>query len=388
MKKSITALAVLSTFASANIMANEQDLKTQLEKQKQQLAELERRLEQTEQGLDATAAVVDSSNEGKTKGVSIGGYGELHYNNIQGKDAKIDFHRFVLFVGHEFNEKTRFFSEIEIEHSLAGDGAPGEVELEQAYVEHDVNDSLTAKAGLFLIPVGMLNETHEPPTFYGVERNNVEKYIIPTTWWEAGAAANFKLAPGLSLDGAATSGLYVDENFDIRGGRQKVAKATANDLAYTTRAQYTAINGLKLSATIQHQEDIRQGKGADVASAWLTEVHGVYTINNFTVKALYARWDIAGNEVKALGKDQQYGYFVEPSYKITSTVGVFARYAEWDNAVNNEFNSATKQSHFGINYWLHEDVVFKADYQVDSGHDIGGNVIDNKGFNLGVGYQF
>ena len=143
---------------------------------------LEKRLDETEQRLEATADQVESSTStslfAKT---TIGGYGELHYNNYEDTEANVDFHRFVLFFGHEFTEKLRFFSEFELEHSIAGEGQAGEVELEQAYVEYDYSDTITTKTGLFLIPVGIINETHEPPTFYGVERNGVEKNIIPAT---------------------------------------------------------------------------------------------------------------------------------------------------------------------------------------------------------------
>ena len=76
----------------------------------------------------------------------------------------------------------------------------GEIELEQAYVEYDLTENHHAKAGVFLLPVGILNETHEPPTFYGVERNPVESNIIPTTWWAGGIAANGEIAPGWSYD--------------------------------------------------------------------------------------------------------------------------------------------------------------------------------------------
>ena len=48
----------------------------------------------------------------------------------------------------------------------SGGGTPGEVELEQAYLEFDLNSGLHSRAGVFLLPVGILNETHEPPTFY------------------------------------------------------------------------------------------------------------------------------------------------------------------------------------------------------------------------------
>ena len=68
----------------------------------------------------------------------------MHYNNLEGEggasDANsLDFHRFVLFVDHEFSDGIRFVSELEVEHSLAGEGKPGEVELEQAYLDLDIN---------------------------------------------------------------------------------------------------------------------------------------------------------------------------------------------------------------------------------------------------------
>jgi hypothetical protein len=101
---------------------------------------------------------------------------------------------------------------------------------------------------LFLVPFCIINETHEPPTFYGVERNGVEKNIIPATWWEASVAANFKLAASIAVDTAITSGLNVGNDYKIRGGRQKVSNASAENLAYTRRIKYTAIPGLELAA--------------------------------------------------------------------------------------------------------------------------------------------
>ncbi len=144
----------------------------------------------------------------------IGGYGELHYNNTgdgSGQRKKeLDFHRFVLFVNHQFNSDIRFFSEFEIEHSIAGEGQNGEIEIEQAYVQFDLDEETRLNAGLFLLPVGILNETHEPTTFYGVERNPVEKNIIPTTWWEGGAMLSGHNDSGVSYDIALHSGIDVD----------------------------------------------------------------------------------------------------------------------------------------------------------------------------------
>ena len=162
---------------------------------------------------------------------TIGGYGELHYNNLDndaGTEKKeFDFHRFVLEFGHDFNDQIRFFSE---------------VELEQAYIEIDISNSSYVRTGVFLIPVGILNETHEPPSFYGVERNPVEKNIIPTTWWEAGAMYSAHMDNGISYDLAIHSGLERADG-NIRSGRQKVAEANGESLAYTARIKYTGMPG-------------------------------------------------------------------------------------------------------------------------------------------------
>ena len=392
MKKTLIASVIATLLTSNAAIASEEtaELRKVITQQQEVLKSLEQRLNETEKKLEATAdqvEVVAESEGGMFANTTIGGYGELHYNNYEDQDAKIDFHRFVLFFGHEFSDSVRFFSEFELEHSLSGDGKPGEVELEQAYVEVDINEKTSSKVGLFLIPVGIINETHEPPTFYGVERNGVEKNIIPATWWEAGLSFNYKPAGGVSLDGAVTSGLEVGDDFKIRNGRQKVAKATAENLAYTGRVKYTAITGLELAATVQYQTDITQGGSnfdapVDTADATLLEAHAVYQVSDFTVRALYARWDINGDEAKALGRDEQTGWYIEPSYKVSENVGVFARYAEYDNNAGNSDSTAVESTSVGVSYFLHEDVVLKADYE-----DLGGSK-DSKGFNLGFGYQF
>ncbi|OUR82217.1 porin [Cycloclasticus sp. 46_120_T64] len=324
---------------------------------------------------------------------TIGGYGELHYNNLSGKGGAsdkdaVDFHRFVLFFGHEFSDDIRFFSELELEHSIAGDGKDGEVELEQAYIDFDLNDQHTARAGLFLLPVGIINETHEPPTFYGTERNPVEKNIIPATWWAAGAGSHGELGHGFSYDAYVHSGLNVGSDFKIRDGRQKVSKAKANDLAATGRVKYTGIAGLELSVSAQYQQDMSQGLVDGLDSGTLIETHAIWNTGPFTVKALYAAWDIDGSAVRAAGADKQRGFYLEPSYRISEQFGVFARFNQWDNKAGSNSGSAAdsekEQWDIGVNYWPHEDVVIKADYQYQSND----NGEEQNGLNIGLGYQF
>ncbi|MEL0082643.1 MAG: porin [Gammaproteobacteria bacterium] len=320
---------------------------------------------------------------------TVGGYGEVHWNNTNLTD-EIDVHRFVLFFGHQFTDDLRFFSEVELEHALSGEGKNGEVELEQAYIEYDINDQHQVKGGVFLLPVGILNETHEPNTFYGVERNNVEKNIIPTTWWEAGAMFSGELGGGFGYNLAVHSGLEASKSgaftFLPRDGRRKVSEAPAEDAAVTARLKYTGVPGLELSATVQHQGDLTQSDaGTDEAEGLLTETHAVFNRGPFGLRALYAMWDIDGDEAKALGRDEQEGWYIEPSYRINENWGVFARRSYWDNEAGNSVDSEYKQTDIGINYWPNEKVVIKFDWM---DKDAPSGKSDEDGVNLGIGYQF
>ncbi len=343
--------------------------------------------------MDASMDMMENKKSGHGHGsrgtTTVGGYGELHYNNLNGEGGasdktEMDFHRFVLFFGHEFSKDIRFFSELELEHSLAGDGAdkPGEVELEQAYIEFDINNTMRAKGGLFLVPVGIMNETHEPNTFYGTERNPVEKNIIPATWWEAGAALSGEFSKGLSYDLALTSGLDLNTADKIRSGRQKVAEARADSLMITGRLKYTGTPGLELATTVATIDDYTQGQGTK-NGATMIEAHAVYNTGNFGLRALYATWDVDG---KTTGYDEQSGWYIEPSYKISPKLGVFARYNKYDNqaGTGGAGDTEKKQTDIGVNYWPHEDVVIKVDYQTQDN----ANNADQNGFNIGIGYQF
>ncbi len=359
-----------------------------IQKQQQEIESLKGELETTEAKVEATADAVDSSSGGGFQNTSIGGYGELHYNNLDvdgGSDKKeMDIHRFVLFIGHKFSDSVRFYSELEVEHDIAGEGKPGEVELEQAFIEWSYADHQRLNAGVFLLPVGIMNETHEPDTFYGVERNSVEKNIIPATWWEGGVLFSGEIAPGLNYDAGIHSGLYLDDTHKIRSGRQKVGKAKADDLAVTARIKYTGVAGLELAVTVQQQSDLTQGTVTGEISATLIETHAVYQTGPFGVRALYATWNI-DDEINAIkdGADEQTGYYLEGSYKITPQLGVFLRASEWDNSAGASSSTETEQVDIGLNYWLTDNVVFKIDYQ-DQDKESG----ENDGFNLGVGWSF
>lgn len=373
-------------------------LKRQQQNTAQQAEEADKKAVVADEKAEAAVVAVEESatRAHPFEKTTLGGYGELHYNNLDSKE-EVDFHRFVLTLGHAFTDSIRLFSELELEHSVSGDDESGEFELEQAYLEFDLNQQHSVKTGLFLVPVGILNDTHEPPTFYGVERNPVEKNIIPTTWWEAGADFHGELGNGFSYNLAGTSGLDVDTSgskaFLIRNGRQKASKAKANDGAITGRVKWTGMPGVELGLTGQWQKDITQGELE--VGATLLEAHADIQRGPFGFRALYARWDldkhndINASDPSAKGRDEQEGWYIEPSYKtrigsIPGEWGLFARYNVWDNNAGSSNDTEMKQINAGLNYWPIPDIVFKFDVQ---SQDNEGDKNDN-GFNLGLGYQF
>jgi hypothetical protein len=401
-----TALAAALCAAVGSAQAAKQAAPASLEEmwkiiqaQQAEIDRLKKQTHATEQKVEATGEILEqqvataSSGGGGSK-TTIGGYGELHYNNLERGDGsnidEIDLHRFVLYFGHEFNERIRLVTELEVEHGgVEADGNPldGEVEVEQAYVEMDFTENVSGKAGVYLIPVGILNETHEPTTFYGVERNPVENIIVPSTWWAGGAAVSARFDNGISTDFGIHSGLEIPTTgssaFRIRSGRQKVSNAKADDLAMTGRIKYTGIAGLELAGSLHFQNDITQKNGDGAEEATLFEAHAIWNRGPFTAKALYAGWDIDGDDIKAADGDKQDGYYVEGGYKLTNNFGVFARYNDVDGVrVQDEF----EQFDVGFNWWPHEDVVIKMDY-MDRENDSDSDR-DLDGFNIGVGYQF
>ena len=365
-------------------------LQQKLEATEQKVMVTEQKVEETAEEIEAAAEAIEvaqasGSAQSFIDKTSVGGYGELHYNSKDGDDS-IDFHRFVLYFGHEFNDNIRFFSELELEHAFLSDSGSsnGEVELEQAWIEMDINDSHRIRAGIDVLPIGIINLTHEPNTFYGVERNEVEKRIIPATWWEAGVSLNGELAPGWNYNVVLHSGLSTTSS--IRSGRQKVAKANADHPATTASLRYTGIPGLEVGGAFNYQSDITAGATTASNSATLFEGHVDWKHNSgFAVRALYTQWDL-DTQLSIAGDNTQNGYYIEPAYRfplsfILGEFGVFARWSELDYGDTKE----EERIGVGFNYWPVAEVAFKFDYtNVD---DTDANTTTNS-FNLGLGYQF
>ena len=179
-------------------------------------------------------------------GSAIGGYGELTLNAPFGDGAAsqsstIDLRRVVLFFGHNFTERLRFYSELEIEHAVSSSEDQGEVEIEQAFLDGLVTRGLNLRGGVILMPVGIVNVYHEPPTFNGVDRPDVDQFVVPSTWREPGIGIFGELTPTLRyqlylVNGMNANGFTAESA--IREGHQEAQLAYAGDVGAVGRLDW------------------------------------------------------------------------------------------------------------------------------------------------------
>lgn len=362
------------------------------------------------------------------RGVSIGGYGEMVYQNFDSetdagtaanRKSEIDFLRAILYVGHKFTDKILFNSEIEFEHATTGGGANarGEVSVEFAYLDFVANPAFGARAGLLLVPVGITNEFHEPTLFHGARRTLSESNIIPTTWRENGAGFFGQAGPfnyrayvvtGLQASSTTLAGVDGFSASGLRGGRSKGAKSVAEDFAYVARLDYEGLPGTLIGGSYYDgnagQDLTLNGNEIDV-NVQLWEAHATAEYRGLELKGLYTKakiGDVAalntiqGRAANASTGEEQFGGYAEIAYDILSLWGVrhylapFFRYERMDTQqqVPSGFtkNPANSQTIFtyGLTYKPHPNTVIKADFQdVDNQAGTG---IDQ--FNAAIGYLF
>lgn len=263
--------------------------------------------------LGEAAVVADSGAHGlgpaaskvyrKPKGVSIGGYGEMLYQGFDGRrddgaaagrTDQLDLLRAVLYVGYKFDERWLFNSEIEWEH--AADDKAGEVAVEFAYIDRLIRPEINARAGLLLLPMGFLNELHEPTVYLGARRSAVETQILPTTWRENGLGLFGEIGPiayksylinGLDASGFTAAG--------IRGGRQKGSQAKAEDLAWVTRIDWNARPGLVAGGSFYWGGSDQGRRGSD-GRALDVETR---------IAEAHVEWKWRGLELRALAAEAQ-----------------------------------------------------------------------------------
>ena len=323
----------------------------------------------------------------------------------------LDLHRFVLLFGHQFSDRLRFQGEVEIEHALVEGGEEsGELEVEQAYLDFSILPGLSARAGMMLTPMGIVNENHEPASFHGVERSFVDTFIIPSTWFAAGAGVTGRFGNGFSYKAFATSPLnaaFFNAEEGFRDGRQKGFLDDASNLAAALRLEYTGTPDLTLGASYWNGNTGFEFQDIS-ANAQFFEIDARYRIGRFDLTAQYVstKLDDSAELNRALQRrsgispniaEETLGYYLEGAVQLrprTSRFGLaaFYRYELFNTQEKmapgllplEEFN---RNAHtVGLTLFPHRDVALKIDYSFLGNESTLIEASDR--WNLGLGWWF
>ncbi|HTO73215.1 MAG TPA: porin [Gemmatimonadales bacterium] len=354
----------------------------------------------------------DSADQPRTV---VGGYGEIHYQNSSLPDSTghVNLARFVLYLGHSFNERITFRSEVEVEDArVEGGGGKGELEIEQAYIDYRFSDPFTLRAGLVLIPAGIINELHEPPTFNGVERPLYDQLVIPTTWREIGVglAGRIPQVEGLAYRAYFVNGLR-SEGFTgaegIREGSGEGQDANFANAALTGRLEWVH-SGLRLGTSAYYGGSAANtpglGTGLFAAPVFLIAADARYDIGafafrgeagNMTIRDAAAINAFFANSVG----DRIAGFYLEGAWNAlsllapssTQRLAVFARYDKADTHAsvpdgtprNGAYNRNTTT--LGLTWKPISGLAFKGDYQLRRN---AAHFLEDETVNLGLGWQF
>jgi hypothetical protein len=424
MKKFVVTLAWATAFAASPVLAQTVDEKLQVLQQeidelKAQQAGKPAPAQQPAPYLPEDGSMLERSSGLANGGTNIIGYGEAGYSKFrESGNATADLQRFVFGFNHRFDERLTLHSEVEFEHAVVSRDDGGEAEIEQAWVNYKLSDPVNFKGGLFLIPIGILNETHEPPTYYGVQRNQVETRIIPTTWRELGAGMHGIFADRFRYDVGVTtsfdSGKLDDPSTGIRSSHQEGQLANARNLAV-----YGALNyrrpGLLVGGGIFTGDTGQNGATnpalQGVAARFtMWDVHAQYRIAGLDLQALYTAGTlgdadkitaatVAANVLDpgvtpfAAPKSMK-GWYAQAAYHVYKRgnfdVAPFVRYERLDidqaedpaNGLLQDPNNHERIKVAGVNFWVHPQVVLKADvqwYATDKAQNR---------FDIGAGFMF
>jgi hypothetical protein len=359
---------------------------------------------------NASQRILSSTTQNK---LTIGAYGELTYNQPEGDNGELDVQRLVLLFGYNFSEKVQFVTEIEIEHVQ-------EVFVEQAFVNYSVGDNISVRGGLMLVPMGIINEYHEPTTYNGTERPAVDNAIVPTTWRELGVGVTGRF-PNASLgyqlyvfngfksttsDGEGGLSGYLKGSNGLRGGRQKGIQSTIDSPNLSTKIDYYGVLGLRLGLSgyfgkTQAEDDIEQIMGANIGIA-MVGLDARYSYKRFTARGQYIFASLSDTEAYnvATGKDlgsELRGFYIEGAFNLLPVSAkqklvVFGRFEQYDTHAATDASVLNNDAYnrqditTGLSYHIAPGVVVKGDYQFRD-NALSGDTVDNR-LNFGIGVWY
>ena len=424
----VTAMAITTTLGADELS----DLKAQLKLLSERLSTLEandkKQIEQTDALTSelinvqnqTSFAVVDTNKAIQGMGpaaskvyysknpLSIGGYGELYYskyNNSVGtgntKDAYGDTYRFIPYIGYKFSDNIILNSELEFEHG-------NEIAVEQLYVDFVIDPLATIRVGHQLVPMGYVNLYHEPTLFNTVQRPDVEKQLIPSTWHELGLSVYGKTDNFEYTVGAYTA---LDMNTTGASGKDWIRKARVGNesdtgmenMAVVARLDYNGINGLQVGASAYTGKAGKANLPGKSEEGQMTifDMHAVYQNEGFKARALYTQSHLTNaDSYKTDMPESARGGYVNLEYNImplfASSMNRMPLFFQYEN-----YNLATKMANggsfgttesftYGLNYFPHDQVVLKAEYMLRHNENTAttSSYINEGIYSFGLGFIF
>jgi hypothetical protein len=360
-----------------------------------------------QQQLNAAQRIL-SGNYGKS--VTVGAYGEITYNQPEGDNGELDVQRLVLLFGYKFNEKTQFVTELELEHVE-------EIFVEQAFVNYAISNQISLRGGLMLVPMGIINEYHEPTTFNGVERPAMDNVIVPTTWRELGVGVTGRF-PELSLsyqayifngfksterEGDEVIG-FLEGSSGLRGGRQKGIQSTVDSPTFSAKFDYYGLPGLRIGLSgyfgkTQAADDVEDLDGANIGIS-MVGLDARYAFRKITARGQFVYTALSDTDAYNLLTENNLGsalmgYYTEIGYNILPIAAeqklfAFVRYENYDTHADTDGDTVINKAYnrtdvtTGLSYHIAPGVVVKGDYQFRDNKAENGNVDNRLNFGLGV----
>ena len=335
---------------------------------------------------------------------------DFHLNKPEDQDPLLDFHRFVLLFNHSFSDRLRFVGELELEHALVeGLEESGELELEQAFLDFRLKPAFNLRAGMLLAPVGIINERHEPPSFYGVERPFVDTFIVPTTWFDAGAGIYGTVGGSWQYRAyvmAPLDATQITADEGLAEARQKGFLSNVRNVAGTGRLEYVGYPGLTLGTSFWRGET-GFNFPREESRVSLIEFDGRYHAGALGVRGEFAHVFIDGAEAindllqRTSGinpniASQMRGFYIEPSVRplpgLKWDIAAFLRYENFDTQYRMPAGVLALEQFdrsawvVGGSYYPDPDVVLKIDYTVIRNRSALFGSSDS--LNVGLGWWF
>lgn len=392
---------------------------------------------ETQSGLPIAASKIYFSDSKFT----ISGYGESNYinylgaKNTFGEDLELymtNMQRFITYAAYKPKKWLVLYAEIFAEYMNDGTNESHFEFQPELFVDFLFSEKFNVRIGTHQAQIGYINNNDEPVMFYSVNRPEVERLIIPSTWIDLGIMTYGKVNNNLKWSASLYQGL---DPTDLKGATW-IRRGRANAVRFNFEG-FTANSSLKYTG-IENTELVingifsKMGKENIHSNIYLLSSYLRKIYKNWTFMALAAvggadnttgiyeitRQSSLDNVGQVLGKNV-YGYYTEVGYDIWPLLKgkqrsvnqpdnfliksseirlpIFMRYERLNthNRIDESllhkpvFKSDLTAITIGANFNPRRNIVVKANYQFRNNRaSLADGNVEGDRFEIGLGFIF